>query len=170
MTQRPVVLLGLMGAGKSSVAAGLADALGMPWRDSDQDLQARYGLDAAEHAQRYGADVLHEREAVQLRDALAQDPPPVVAAAASVVEDPDCRRALQPAFVVWLDAPPEVLADRMRDGEHRPHYRADLVQMLADQRHRRAGWFAELADLTVDVRDTSPEQAVATVRETLGRG
>jgi shikimate kinase len=165
MTARPVVIVGLMGSGKTSVAKRVAAALRRPLRDSDEDLEAWYGQTAATHAARYGARLLHAREARQLCDALAEglDPPPVIAAAASVVEDPVCRRELDRVFVAWLDAPAEVLAERMRDGSHRPHYEDDLEQMLAKQRHRRAALFSQVADVTVDVCEADPDQAAEAV-------
>ena len=165
MTGRPVVIVGLMGAGKTSVATRVAAALGRPLRDSDADLRARYGQDAATQAARYGPEVLHAREARVLRDALAarDGPAPVIAAAAGVVEDPASRQALAGAFVVWLDAPARVLAGRMRGGAHRPHYRPDLAAMLATQEKHRAPLYAEVADLTVDVTATTPDQAAGTV-------
>jgi shikimate kinase len=168
----PVVLVGLMGSGKTSVAKRLARRLGRPVRDSDLDLEAAYGETAAEQAARLGADELHAREARVLRDALADDAgdhAPVIAAAASTVEDPACREALAPAFVVWLDAPPHVLADRMRGGSHRPHYDPDLEKMVADQYQRRARWFREVADLTVDVTSPTPDQVGATVLAAFAR-
>jgi shikimate kinase len=181
VADRPVVLVGLMGAGKTSVATRLAAALGRDLRDSDADLQRRYGASAAEQSGRPGAGVLHAREAAVLREALAQRPPPVVAAAASVVEDPACRAALAGAFVVWLDAPPSVLADRFRAAlapaaggpaadRHRPQYHPDPEAMLADQHRRRAGWFRQVADLVVDVGGTTPDQAAATVLAALAGG
>lgn len=174
---RPVVLVGLMAAGKTSVGTRLAAALGRPLRDSDPDLQRRYGLTAAELHQRYGVGVLHAREAAQLREALAERPAPVIAAAASVVEDPACRAALADAYVVWLDAPTGVLADRIRaagaeltrpGGGHRPRYQPDPEAMLATQRQRREAWFRELADLVVDVRATTPERAAEAILAALG--
>ena len=171
---RPVVLVGLMGAGKTSVATRLARALGRPVRDNDEDLQRRYGGSAAEQYEQHGAGVLHAREAAALLDALAQLPPPVIAAAASVVEDPTCQQALTGAFVVWLDAPPEVLAGRLAgdpapdvadgaEGDHRPQYHPDPYTVLAAQHRRRAEQFREVADLVVDVSDTTPDQAAETV-------
>lgn len=158
-----------MGSGKTTVAKLLASSLDRPLWDSDLDLQAQYEASAAQQVEREGTDVLHAREACHLRDALADTPPPVIAAAASVVEDPACRDALADAFVVWLDAPPRVLADRMRDGRHRPHYDPDLEKMLSFHRARRGPWFRLVADLTVDVSDITPAEAVKQILAALAR-
>ncbi|MEU7882591.1 shikimate kinase [Microbispora bryophytorum] len=163
MTDTPIVVMGLMGAGKSTVARRLADALGRPMRDSDADLEARYGTTAAAMAAGVGADELHAREALVLREALAARPTPVIAAAASTVEDPETRRALASAFVVFLDGPPEVLAERMKSSPHRPHFKPDLVRMLTEQRDLRLPRFREVADLTVDPSANTPEEIAATV-------
>jgi shikimate kinase len=160
---RPVVLVGLMGSGKTTIGTRLAEALARPMRDSDEVLEGRYGQSAAEQYRRYGADVLHAREAAVLRQVLTERPPPVIAAAASVVDDPACLAALADAFVVWLDAPPRVLAERIRGVDHRPHYDPDLEAMLTNQYRRRVDRFRGVADLTVDVSDTSPERTTAAV-------
>lgn len=167
---RPVVLVGLMGSGKTSVAQRLAAALGRPLRDSDADLRARFGASAAEQVAAEGQRVLHDREQRHLLDALAQEPPPVIAAAASVVDDGSCRAALGPAFVVWLDAPPRVLAERMRDGDHRPHYDPDLERMLSTQHERRAARFRQVADLVVDVTGPDPDEVAQTILTALAAG
>jgi shikimate kinase len=166
--RQPIVVVGLMGSGKTSVGTRLAKALGRSFRDSDQGLEARYGQTAAEQAEQYGADVLHERETAVLREALTERPPAVIAAAASVVEDPAARAALAPAYVVWLDAPPSVLAGRIGGGDdHRPHYHPDPETMLADQHARRAPRFREVADLTVDVSEADPDEVTARIMASL---
>lgn len=161
----PIVLVGLMGSGKTSVGTRLAAALGVQFRDSDWGLERRYGQTAAQQVAQYGADVLHDREAAVVREGLLVRPPAVIAAAASVVEDPPTRAALAAgAYVVWLDAPPAILAARIGPGgDHRPHYDPDPVVMLKRQREQREPWFREVADLTVDVSEIDPDQVTARI-------
>jgi shikimate kinase len=166
----PVVLIGLMGSGKTSVATLVARSLGRDLRDSDPDLRAVHGLTAAEQVARDGAEVLHRREAEHLLGSLAEQPPPVIAAAASTIDDPRCRAALaDDPFVVWLDAPLPVLAERMDSGSHRPQFQPDRLAMLEEQYGRRAGWFRAVADLIVDVAHSTPEDAAAKVLAALER-
>lgn len=164
----PIVVMGLMGSGKTSVARLLSAALGRVLRDSDPDMHERYGMSAAEMLRELGAEVLHDREAEHLRDALALRPAPVIAAAASTIERPELREALQAAVVVVLDAPDEVLAERMLSSGHRPHFEKDLRAMLAKQRVRRGPLFAEVADLTFDVARHKPEEIAGRVLDSLG--
>jgi shikimate kinase len=156
---KPVVMVGLMGSGKTTVGRLISERLGVPLSDSDPFLRDRYGASAAEIAAREGADVLHEREAEHVLAELRGEPK-VITAAASTVEDPRVRAALRDAFVVWVDAPDEVLAERMRSGTHRPGFRP------AEMRARRGAYFREVGDLTCDVSVMTPEQvASAALRE-----
>ncbi|MEO3863542.1 shikimate kinase [Acrocarpospora sp. B8E8] len=157
MREIPIVLVGLMGAGKSTVGGLVAQALGRVIRDSDADLEDRYGMTAAQMAATVGAEVLHERESQVLREALRRRPPEVIGAAASTVEDAEARRALKSAFVVFLDGQPALLAERMKSSAHRPHFLPDLERMLTEQRERRLPYFQEVADLTADAT-RAPEE------------
>lgn len=156
-----IVVLGLMGAGKTTVAAAVAQYLGRPLRDSDADIEAAQGRTAADIVTADGQDVLHRLEAEHLLGQLGQ--PVVVAAAASVVDDPRCVAALADAFVVWLDAAPEVLVSRFASvDEHRPQYAASVEQMLQDQAEHRNPVFERVADLRVDV-SAPPARVIAEV-------
>ncbi len=147
-TERAVVVVGLMGAGKSTLARVLADRLARPLRDSDPDLATRTGRTAAELAERHGRQVLHELEAQHLLEAVAGEPA-VVAAAASTVDQPPTRQALAEAFVVWLDGPLDLLVSRARTGSHRPDY-GELRRTLREQDQRRRPGFAAVADIVVN--------------------
>ncbi|MDF5753202.1 shikimate kinase [Spongiactinospora sp. TRM90649] len=162
-TDTPIVVIGLMGSGKTTVATLIAERLHRTLRDSDPDMEARYGMTAAETVERMGAEVLHKREFEHLRESLTDDPPSVIAAAASTMDSPDTPALLGPVLVIWLDAPDAVLAERMLSGRHRPHFEADLRAMLAKQRAGRGPMMARVADLTFDVAESRPEEVAAGV-------
>ncbi|MFI7707954.1 shikimate kinase [Nonomuraea sp. NPDC049480] len=159
---KPVVVIGLMGSGKTTAGVLIAEALGLDFSDSDPFLKAKYGGSAAQIAAREGADTLHRYEAEHVLHELAGEPR-VIAAAASTIEDPLVRAALRAAFVVWVDASDEVLAERMKSSDHRPDF--DPAAMRA----RREPYFREVADLVCDVGVMRPEQVRDTVLRELGR-
>lgn len=150
---KPIVVIGLMGSGKTTVAKLLAQALDLPMSDSDPWLREHHGASAAQLA----ADVghLHALESEHVLQALKT--PQVIAAAASVVENPVVRRALGDALVVWLDAPDKVLKTRMKTGTHRPDFDPAIM------RARREPFFQEIADLKIDVSVRKPEEVVAAI-------
>ncbi len=162
---RHVVLVGLMGAGKSTVGTALAARLGWPLVDSDAVIERRSGLTVAEWRDREGTASLHALEAAQLRDALAASDRSVVTPAASTIEDAGCRAALAAPdmFVVWLRADPAALAARFAEESHRPAYGPDPVRFLADQAAARNPGFASVADLVVDTDDRAVDDAVEAI-------
>jgi shikimate kinase len=168
---RHVVVVGLMGAGKSTVGRRLAARLGWPWRDSDHDIEAATGLTVRQLLDRDGVEAMHALEARQLRDALDEPGPSVISAAASTVEVPDCRAAMtEPdVAVVWLRATPEVLAQRFTSADrHRPEFGASPEDFLARQSARREPLLASLDPIVVDVDAIDPDEAAARAMEALG--
>jgi shikimate kinase len=153
-TARPVrhlVLVGMMGAGKTTTGLALAARLGWPVRDCDLDLEERIGMTGAELAAADGVEHLHRLEEEVLLDALAAaGPPAIVTAAGSVVASERVRRELQQrATVVWLDAPVDELVVRMDADTHRRPIDHDAAAALLAQRREH---LAEVADLRLDAR------------------
>jgi shikimate kinase len=165
-----IVVVGLMGAGKTEVGRRLAARLGLPWRDSDRDIEAKTGLTVRELRDRDGVDAMHAREAAQLHEALADPEPSVISAAASTVDVPECREALlaPDVAVVWLRASPEVLARRFASSDkHRPEFGDSPLQFLTEQAARRDPLFTSLDPVVVDVDAMRPPEAVARALEAL---
>ena len=160
-----IVLVGLMGSGKTTVGAALAAALGVQHRDSDTDIERETGMTGREHEARGGIDALHALEARHLLDALGGTEASVISTAASILDDPACRRALQdPAhLVVWLDASPAALMARLRPDDHRPAIGPDMAEVLERQTVQREPALREVADLTLDAT-RPPAELVESIR------
>jgi shikimate kinase len=159
---RHVVLTGLMGAGKTSVGAGLARRLGWPIHDSDVALLAAAGMSARDYREAFGTDALHRAEAGDLLAALDASGPTVICAAASTIEDEAARSALgQPGVVmIWLRGSPPVLAERFRSGGHRPIYGPDPMVVARSQAAIRDPLFASVARIVIDVDRLTVDQVV----------
>jgi shikimate kinase len=155
--RRPVVLVGLMGSGKTTVGRALARLLERPFVDSDAQLAVTTGATAKELAATVGPDELHRLEGEALLAALA-GPPAVVAAAAAVVLDPTVvARLLSEAVVVWLRADVGTLAARVVTSSHRPFVDADAHAQLAAMERERAARYEAVADLVADTAARDPE-------------
>jgi shikimate kinase len=165
-----IVLVGLMGSGKTTVGTLVAGRLGWPLRDSDADIAAREGCTVREIRDALGTRAIHDLETAHLRDALADPEPSVVCAAASTIEDPGCRDALQApsALVIWLTVTPATGAARFDNQVHRPRYGADPETFLERQAADRGRLFRSVsaAELATDLR--SPAELADLVLELAG--
>jgi len=118
---RPIVLVGLMGAGKSTVGRRLARRLSLPFVDSDAAIEDAAGLPAGEVFERYGEDDFRDGER-RLVARLLDGGVRVIATGGGAYINQETRRLLnERAITVWLDAPTELLAERTaRRPETRP--------------------------------------------------
>jgi shikimate kinase len=117
---RPVVLVGLMGAGKSTVGRRLAKRLGLPFVDSDDAIEDAAGYSAAEVYERFGEADFRDGER-RLVARLIDGEIRVIATGGGAYVDPRTRKLLnERAITVWLDAPVDVLADRTGRRDTRP--------------------------------------------------
>lgn len=144
-----LVLIGMMGAGKTTVGRLLAERLGWSFWDNDEALLAATGSTAAEMQQAAGDAALHRLEDTLLREALAGQTRTVFAAAASVVLDP---AAASGALTVWLRASAAREEQNVAgSGQHHRPLPADAAAVLQRFNAARAPLYEQLADITIDV-------------------
>ena len=156
-SDRHVVILGLMGVGKSSTGRVLAQLMGRAYSDSDIEIERVTGQAGRSFASEMGIPALHELEAALLLGALARPAPHVITAAASVVENELVAQLLpKGAFVVRLTASLETTRERQADGNHR---RAMGVDELAELAARREPLFNAVEDIVLDAARTTQQLA-----------
>ncbi len=148
----PVVLVGMMGAGKSTVGRRLAARLGRPFVDADDELVRRTGRTVREWFAEEGEDGFRRAEAELLADLLSAPGPAVIAAGGGVVVRPENREALaREARVVYLRAGAPFLVSRLNRKPHRPLLDDDPEATLTRLLSERAALYDAAADLVIDV-------------------
>ena len=157
---RHLVLVGLMGAGKTTVGRVLARRLDRELIDSDLRIEASTGRTVKQILADEGVDELRRHEGAALTDALGERTAAVIAAAGGVVLDAVHRDRLarSDTFVVWLDADPSSLGLRTLSREHRPWLDDDPAATLQRMYDEREQLYREVADAIVVVSGLTPEE------------
>jgi shikimate kinase len=160
-----LVLVGMMGAGKSTVARLVAERLGRRVVDSDAVIEARTGRTVREIFADEGEASFRALESETLLAALDEPEPAVIAAAGGVVLSAVNRDALRRsrARVVWLCAEPATLVARVASGGHRPLLDDDPAGTLRRMYDEREPLYREVADAIVLVDRRSPGEVVEAV-------
>jgi shikimate kinase len=163
-----IVLIGMMGCGKSTVGRALAERTGWRYLDNDELVHAFTGRAAEEIDATGGEDALHQAEADALRYALAMPSPLIVSVAAWVAADPRSQALLRAApAVVYLRARPETLRARIGSGAGRREDATDLDWLRARHAQRDASYRA-VATLTIDTDDLAADAIAQHILDVLG--
>lgn len=153
-----VVLVGLMGSGKTTVGKKVAKLLGWDFVDADVELGARSGRSVAEWFEHAGEPGFREAEADLIHALLAEATearPLVVGAGGGIVVTPRnrTRLAADDVAVVYLHAEPAFLASRTQRKAHRPLLASgDPAEVLAGMYRTRDPLYREVADVVIEVR------------------
>ena len=151
-----VVLMGLMGAGKSTVGRAFAKETGWAFLDNDRIVEQLAGMPTPAASLELGASGLHDVEIEALRKVVRGPAPCVAGAAASVVDGEVGRALLREAYTVYLSAPLDVLVDRVSRGRPRPWLELGPRELLSSQLELRHELFVRSADLVLDVAHGRP--------------
>jgi shikimate kinase len=165
---RTIALVGLMGAGKSTVGRKLAESLNSPFVDSDEEIERAAGLSVKEIFDKLGEPEFRRGER-RVIERLLNGPPIVLATGGGAFMDPTTRALMKDkATTIWLRADLDVIWKRVNRRDTRPLLRRDNPkQVLADLEAVRAPVYAE-ADIVIDSGDGPAAEAVKAIREALG--
>ena len=162
-----IVLIGMMGSGKTTVARELARLTGWPALDNDELVLALTGRQPAAIATEDGEDVLHDAEAAALAAALRRPAPLIVGVAGAMVERYDMREAIRGSgHVVWLRATPETLRRRIGRGRRRRPEATDVAWLRARAAEREP-LYREVADQVIDVDNVRPLEVARRILEAI---
>ena len=162
-----VVLVGLMGAGKSCIGRHLAQHLGLPFVDADTEIEKAAGCSIPEIFEQHGEQAFREGER-RVIARLLEEGPQVVATGGGAYMDPETRAAIaKRATSVWLRADLDLLVRRTSRRNTRPLLRTgDPKEILGRLIEERYPTYAE-ADITVDSVDAPPQVTVQRVLDAL---
>jgi shikimate kinase len=158
-----IVLVGLMGSGKTTVGRELAALLNRPLVDNDGQILAVTGRTVAEISAYAGVAEMRRLEREALAEALASAVPAVITAAAGVILDEQARLWLREPFVVWLRAEPATSAARVAGDPVRPLLGDDPEAVLRTMEQQRRPLYAEVADYAVDIDRLPPADVAAAI-------
>lgn len=166
---RTIVLIGLMGAGKTSIGRRLAERLRLPFIDADAEIEKAAGCSIADFFERYGEEEFRigERRVIKR---LLEGPTQVLSTGGGAFMHPETRAEIRAhAISIWLRADLDTLAARIGRRDDRPllkqgEPRAVLERLMAE----RYPVYAE-ADIIVDSADAPQRVTVDRVLEALDR-
>jgi len=157
--KRCVVLVGMMGAGKTSIGRRLAGALHLPFLDADAEIEKAANLSIAEIFAHYGEAHFREGEQRVVARLLAGGPAIVATGGGAFISEETRARCRQESVTVWLRADPSVLVERVRKKGVRPLLNdPDPEGVIKRLLHEREPYYAE-ADIVIASRE-GPHQAV----------
>ncbi|MEL6824999.1 MAG: shikimate kinase [Pseudomonadota bacterium] len=164
---RTVALVGLMGAGKSTVGRRLAERLGRSFHDSDNEIEKAAGLSVADIFSLHGEEEFRRGEH-QVLKRLLDEKPHILATGGGAYLNPETRQLMrEKAVTIWLNADLETLWKRVSRRNHRPLLRRpDAKEVLSNLFDERRPIY-ELADLTVHSVDGPHSKTVTAIIKAL---
>jgi shikimate kinase len=164
---RSIVLVGLMGAGKTTIGRRLAKRLGLPFVDSDEEIEKAADRKISEIFEHFGEAGFRDGERRVMRR-LIDGSPKVIATGGGAFVDSETRALiLAHCLAIWLLAEPETLAERVGRRADRPLLKdRDALEVLRDLGEARSPFYAE-AHLHICSRAAPHERTVQRIVEAL---
>ncbi len=164
---RPIVLVGLMGAGKSTVGRRLAARLGLPFADADHEIEHAAGMTISEIFARFGEPHFRDGERRVIARLIEGAPRVIATGGGAFVDDTTRALILQRAVSIWLKADVDTLVDRVAKRNHRPLLHGKDPRAVLSELSAVRNPFYAMADIHIESRATPHEQTVDAVIQKL---
>lgn len=156
---RPIVMLGLMGAGKTKIGGLLAAQLGIPFIDADHEIEAAAGMSIADIFEAHGEPAFRDLERKVIARLLSDEIKVVAPGGGAILHPATADLVFGKALTVWLKADLDILVERTGRNEKRPLLkggnREEILQNLLDKRQP----IYERAEVHLQTDATAPEDA-----------
>jgi shikimate kinase len=167
MIPQQIILVGPMGAGKTTLGTIIADRLGWTYYDNDDEL-ARINNMTVEQLSSLSVDALHQLEGAYLADVVGRPAPFISGAAASVIDYPESQAILKSATSVYLRLPLQKVLERAgTSGIGRQALQENAEEIVRERYLRRDPIYSAVSRLTIDLGD-SPETDAQKIIDGLG--
>lgn len=160
-----ICLIGLRGAGKSTLGKGAGDALGLPFVELNKDIELKAGMPVGEIMALYGADGYRQLEAEAVRRVAARHDRLILAVAGGIVSAPETYESLLARYhTIWIKAAPEDHMNRVRaQGDMRPmNGRPQAMGQLRALLEARQGEY-DRAEASLETSGQTAEQSLTDV-------
>lgn len=159
--QKPIVLMGMMGTGKSHIGSTLAKSLGLPFYDSDRVIEEKAGCPVSEIFEIFGEEKFRASEHKTILE-LLNNAPCIIATGGGAPANPDTLSAIkQQSISVWLNADINSVIARLSGNTTRPLLQGDNPeQTLKDLLQKREPFYAQ-ADIEINSADDSVHKTLA---------
>jgi len=166
---RPIVLIGMMGVGKSTVGRRLASRMGLPFIDADEEIEHAAGMTIPEIFEKYGEAGFRDGERRVIARLLDEEPRVIATGGGAFMNDETRALILAKAVAIWLDADLEILVERVSRREGRPLLKGrDPRTVLRELAEVRNPVYAQ-APLHIRSGEGPHEQTVDRILEALAR-
>ncbi len=112
---KPIVLVGMMGVGKSHIGFALAQTLHIPFFDSDKEIEQKAGMNIAEIFINYGEDKFRESETKTIKDLLSNAPCVIASGGGALLNSETLTRLKAESIMVWLDVEVDIILERVKN-------------------------------------------------------
>ncbi len=166
-THRPIVLVGLMGVGKTTVGRRLAQRLRLPFVDADHEIEAAAGMTVAEIFERFGEPYFRDGERRVIARLVDGTPKVIATGGGAFIDDATRALILAASTAIWLSARPEVLAERVGRRDTRPLLRNRNAQEVLSELARVRNPIYAQAHIHIASQKAPHEATVAAILKAL---
>ena len=165
--KQSIVLVGLMGAGKTRIGRSLAEDIGLPFVDADTEIEKAAGCSISDIFDRYGEGAFRDGERKVMQRLLEESPHVIATGGGAFMNDETRALIKEKALSIWLNAPVDVLHERTSRTNHRPLLQnGDSHAILSHLHEKRSPVYAQ-ADIEIDSAAASVIKTVDAITKSI---